>query len=1202
MILSFLQRIAEVLLSRAFWTVIGLILLALVVWLIGPLLAIGEMRPLETQASRVWFIVAVAGLLLLRWLIGRWRRSATNAGVTERLRALLQSARAEESDDVKLLRARFNEALAILRRARFGERPGGLGRWVGRRRYLYELPWYIIIGAPGAGKTTALLNSGLNFPLAKSLGKGAVKGVGGTRNCDWWFTNQAVLIDTAGRYTTHDSDAEADKSEWQGFMGLLRKSRSSQPINGVLLTISVTELLDSSPDARRQHAETLRQRLDELREDLGIAFPVYLLINKCDLLSGFDEYFASLDRAGREQVWGFTLPWEEGAQAQVYPQDTVTDELGLLASRIQAGLVDLLQAEPELARRNLIHSFPQQFALLCETLREVGALLFVDSRFSSAPMLRGMYFTSATQEGTPLDRVISAMGGQATASVATARPRAAGKSHFLQELLTRVVFAEAHLAGHNRKVDRRARALHIAAYAASVLALAGAVAVWVNSYRNNLTYLAEVDRKVDRLAAKLDELPPGIDGNLYPLLAPLTESETAADSVQFRAVDPLQAWTFGLYQGEKLRAGSWPLYEKLLRTRLAPSLEARLEWLLRTVAVEDLEFAYEILKAYLMLHDPARFDAGAFKAFVLADWDRNMPTGAAQPEREALSRHLDALLALGRTLAVSEVDNALIESTRARLTQYSFAQRTYRRLVRTLEHNDLPTFSIGAVVGPSAPSVFRHRSGRPLTDGVPSLYTYRGYHELFVPGVDGALRHVGKDDAWVLGVSDVSAREQAQAIASGELALQVKRLYMWDYVAVWERFLDDMDIVTPHSLSAVTGLVKVLSSTDSPLSRLMKAVVEETTLLRKNPQNPGGTDASLLERVRRTARATQDDVTRIVGPNMMPGRLGPREVPELIVDNRFSELRRVVGTGDGAGPLAGTIQSLSELHLFLSSVEAAKSGGYPPPTSDLPARLKAEADRMPLPGKRLLESLAGAGGTMVARETRAAKSNEMVGTVTRACRETIQGRYPFAAAGQEVQADDFARMFGPGGVIDSYFQRELGAAVDTSTSPWRLRPGAQGGLGEGGVLAQFERAAVIKDVFFRSGAGTPTVTLLIKPIEMDTTITNFVLDIDGQVIRYQHGPQVGHTVRWPGERGSRQVRVSVEPVLDDARSGLVLEGAWALHRLFDNARIVPGGSPEQFRAVLDVGGRKVELEVKASSVRNPFALQEMRQFTCPAGL
>ena len=57
----------------------------------------------------------------------------------------------------------------------------------------------VLVAPPGAGKTTALVNSGLKFPLSRGATPAAVAGVGGTRYCDWWFTEDAVLIDTAGR-------------------------------------------------------------------------------------------------------------------------------------------------------------------------------------------------------------------------------------------------------------------------------------------------------------------------------------------------------------------------------------------------------------------------------------------------------------------------------------------------------------------------------------------------------------------------------------------------------------------------------------------------------------------------------------------------------------------------------------------------------------------------------------------------------------------------------------------------------------------------------------------------------------------------------------------------------------------------------------------------------------------------------------------
>src|ERR1700730_17196601 len=95
---------------------------------------------------------------------------------------------------------------------------------------------------PGAGKTTALLNSGLKFPLAAEMGQTAVAGVGGTRLCDWWFTEDAVLFDTAGLPPFRDSEARVDRAVWDAFLDLLKRTRARQPLNGVIVAISLIDI------------------------------------------------------------------------------------------------------------------------------------------------------------------------------------------------------------------------------------------------------------------------------------------------------------------------------------------------------------------------------------------------------------------------------------------------------------------------------------------------------------------------------------------------------------------------------------------------------------------------------------------------------------------------------------------------------------------------------------------------------------------------------------------------------------------------------------------------------------------------------------------------------------------------------------------------------------------------------------------------
>ena len=216
-----MKKILGFLASRWVLSFVAALVLAALVWFFAPFI-----HALAGIIARLVIILVIllvwlgANLLLDRRR--KQREAALAAGVADAGAATPDKAAAEE---LAALSEKLKKSLALLRKAS------------GSRGYLYEQPWYVIIGPPGAGKTTALLNAGLKFPLAAELGQGAVAGVGGTRLCDWWFTEQAVLIDTAGRYTTQDSNAATDKAGWEGFLDLLKRTRQRQALNLSLIHI-----------------------------------------------------------------------------------------------------------------------------------------------------------------------------------------------------------------------------------------------------------------------------------------------------------------------------------------------------------------------------------------------------------------------------------------------------------------------------------------------------------------------------------------------------------------------------------------------------------------------------------------------------------------------------------------------------------------------------------------------------------------------------------------------------------------------------------------------------------------------------------------------------------------------------------------------------------------------------------------------------
>ena len=224
------------------------------------------MRILLTAVPIVVWLVVLVVLVMLR----QKRDAALISGATETAErsAKADAATLAAAEEERVIGQRLTEALGAMKSA-----AGAKGN------YLYERPWYVIIGPPGSGKTTAIQNSGLDFPLVA----GRVAGVGGTRNCDWWIAEQAVLIDTAGRYTTQDSDAGADKAGWERFLDLLRRERPRQPLNGVIVAFGADMLSRLDADGRQMHALAVRRRVASSSRAILVLLP--LLGFSCVLLS-----------------------------------------------------------------------------------------------------------------------------------------------------------------------------------------------------------------------------------------------------------------------------------------------------------------------------------------------------------------------------------------------------------------------------------------------------------------------------------------------------------------------------------------------------------------------------------------------------------------------------------------------------------------------------------------------------------------------------------------------------------------------------------------------------------------------------------------------------------------------------------------------------------------------------------------------------
>ena len=734
---SFFGKLAAFLRKTWVWSLCLVLLLAVLIWFVGPLLAVSDYKFWESAASRLLSI----SLLFLIWglamVFASWKANARkkaeedDAAAQERLRreGLINEEQVE-------LRNRFKQALHTLKRSSL---------YRGRsEKWRSELPWYLLLGPQGSGKTSLLDFSGLDFPLNRNDQQRLTKDVSGTRYADWYFADHAVLIDTAGRYLTQP-DPAIDSRAWDTLLGLLRKRRA-RPLNGVLVNIPVEQLQGGSESELESLARQTRQRLLDIHQRLGADVPVYLVLSKADKVLGFDEFFDQLSREESDQVLGASFRKEQNAtDVQVIRQ-----EFEELLRRLNSQVILRMHQERDTQRRGRILDFPHQLGQLGERLCLFAELAFSGNRYQRASQLRGFYLTSAPTLNDQLDPITSGIGrnlGLASSALPTFR---SGRSRFINHLLSRVIFPESELAGLDQKEVRRIDWGQRALYATGLACLALFGLLWATSFSGNHSRLENLREIAQKLSREQSTLSVQDDA----LRALKTLDHSYASTRVFPTVgDVSYLQRGGLYQGEKVNPTLHRAYRAELESLLLPRVGRQLEAQVRA-NLNDRERLLGSLRAYLMLNLEARRDKAFLQDWLAADWSLRY-AGNSVGQR-GLNEHFERLLS--EPFAPYSLNASLVAQARQVLRSESLANVVYRMLRD--QARSLPDYRLSQKLGPQA-GLF---SGGDHT--IPGFYTQVGYQKLFVAQGADLVREILRDN-WVLGEGDtLSAGDLSRLLLS----------------------------------------------------------------------------------------------------------------------------------------------------------------------------------------------------------------------------------------------------------------------------------------------------------------------------------------------------------------------------------------------------------------------------------------------------
>ncbi len=1081
-----------------------------------------------------WAAVGVTGAVVLGLVVFdlvRMRKARrASAALEGGIGSPAAGIRPDQQAEIAVMQAEFRKALQSLKSSRLAHRGGDA---------LGALPWYLIIGPPGAGKTTALRSSGLPFPHAKG---GRVRGVGGTRNCDWWLSNDAIILDTAGRWTTQEDDRE----EWLAFLDLLRQTRPGKPVNGILVAVSVTDL-QGEADEIAALAKSLRERIDEVMGRLDMLLPVYLLVTKCDLVAGFVEMFGDLRDKERGQVWGFTLPLAATVDERIEMSSGHFDEL---CEVIEQKAGERVHDERRVEARFSIVEFPQQLATLQQTLSDLVTDVFAENVYQDAPIMRGVYFTSGTQEGRPIDRIMKSMAdafgiAARAAAVAVSKP----KSYFLRDLFTEVVFPDKDVAIRSTRVLLRQRIKRLALTACALLGAAGFLFLPIRSYGTSRDFIHEARRFVDKLSA----------GRQGQKTAALPSAETL-ESVEAMA---------------KTMAEDSEASVLFPRSAVNQSLRATVERLLvRPILRADLAKASGLAPAELT-------DALVLHLLLTEAKQPDEPTPRTARWTEACKRAGQRAAARWESLSGPVATSRAPRVVESLVRFYAAGTRDPAELIdrdakfvslaraRLIGVGDDPLAEI--INDPAMPRDLRlvdvlggavmffqveERHKQPAI-AVRGAFTPAGYHAVKQRLAQMEKAQNADEDAWILG-KERKAKD-ARAIA------RIQSDYFAQYAAAWKAFLLNLAVREPATLEQARSLGKQLVN-DKPFETIWRNLAEYLNL--KGDSLPRDVLRSMVN----------------AAPPVEPeAELLLREFDGLlrfgsVKPTGFEQYNQIlVGLAAAMGE-----QGTPEARAFQSVLKTQRTS-----LSGLIARYNDRGWEQGLLERILMPPLRGAEVAVVGASAELA-NRKWCETVVVAFDELLAGKFPFATgkAIGEARLADVEKFFQPAtGILWQYFTEALQADIERAGSIFRVREGAQVRYKED-FLKFWSRAQDLSSRLFAkepARLGMP-VEVRIRP---SAQYSKIVLDTGSKKVVGLNAVERWDEILWPSRRALLHLFVKSDEV---ESLGPREDGDWTLFHLLGQ-----GGSPSRNGDVLSLsfapalGQGKVQIDFKPDSVRDLFA-------------
>jgi type VI secretion system protein ImpL len=1164
-----LQAISAAVNTFWVWTMLCALLIAAVLWTLGPMIAFNGNALLENVTTRlvaVTIIVFAWGLLVAIRSSRQRRREMANPEIAAK-REQEAAGRSHYRDESAHIRDRMKAAIRIVTQSSF---------YGSSSRSRYALPWYMVMGTPDCGKTSLLLNSGLQFPLNEQADRHLYK-LKSTERCEILYANQAVFVDTPGTYLQSIPDSR-NHELWKRLLRRLFRVRPAKALNGIIICVSMRDMMEFDA-ARREHlARTIRSRLSEALGILRAYVPVYLVLTKCDAVPGFAEYFAHLSRSEREQIFGCP------AQANELAADSIRKELKGLMQSLNAQLIGKIHQERDCLSRGEMFRFPQELAALGPRLEDFIFEAFGPTRYHRAVMFRGFFFTSALSPGD----IYAANAEEALIYKSGFQPSLGdyARGFFLLRLFEDFIIPEAGMAGADKEQIWLLLLNRYGVQVAGFALLAVIVALFGLSFRNNASRIESLDAAYQDLQALQRQNQGRVDiREILPELALLER----AMGVYSPETDSAIAYGMGLYRGRDVLAKTRSAYLGMLDNRFLP--------LVRGMAIQAIEESSNdiaglrnSLRAYLMLCEPERVQAEFLKGWLERQWSaRYLGQGE---EQRLMMAHMEYLLASGFTPATPNAQT--VEKARTAILKMPLAQLAYSRMMEDASDNAHPPYTFrGALGGQMSPF-----SGD--TYSIPFLYTRAGYLEYCLKRGSDIIRGLTEDD-WILGPSSRTLSN----LDEEKVFKDLRRMYFTDYADHWRKAVNSLQVRTPESIAQAVNAADQLTSGIPPVVMVLREIRKNTTFsIDPDSRQEKVVDAiggQALKAGTRKVGASGGEMVKSAVDSAGDFMSEARSAAEMQRDGQVVRLafKPLDGHLDQEGmpnpPLKAAHDSMMRVEEYFRKLQSSdkRTSAIISALKDISEgrddtlrNMESAAEKLPYPLKDWYTSVTAGGIKDMLTAAASAINSEYVTVIRNPYEVQFASYFPF---NKNVEKDanilQFTEFFKLGGVLDSFtttyidpFMTKDGNLIEIMGR--RLPISTKS-------VAQIRDVKKIRNAFFISG-NTLGFRCAIEPYALDPTIQKADLLLGTKTLSYWHGPVQRVTFFWPVDSSSQTHQASLAVTdLHAVKAFTRMRGEWALFRLIYESKIIHHDG-NTFLVEMQKNQKWVQFVVTCETNVNPF--------------